>query len=53
MNEREYAAAMESMDNVHVDEKNAAIMGPMLVKRQEQKKYDFKNYMHENWNKDI
>ncbi len=49
--EREFVSVMESMDNINVDENNASIMGPLLVKRREQKKYDFNNYMHENWNK--
>ena len=49
--ERESVAVMESMDQINIDKDNASIMGPILVKRQEQKKYDFKEYMHRNWNK--
>lgn len=49
--ERESVSVMESMDQINVDKDNASIMGPILVKRQEQKKYDFKEYMHRNWNK--
>lgn len=49
--EREAQAVMESMDYVNIDKNNAFIMGPILVKRIEQKKYDFKDYMHKNWNK--
>lgn len=49
--ERESLATMESMDNIVINKNNASIMGPILVKRQEQSKYDFKKYMHENWNK--
>lgn len=49
--EREFELVMESMDKIKVNSSNAAIMGPILVKRMEQKKYDFKNYMHNNWNK--
>jgi len=49
--ERESVSVMESMDNINVNKENASIMGPILVKRQEQKRYDFKRYMHENWNK--
>lgn len=49
--ERESVSVMESMDQINIDKDNASIMGPILVKRQEQKKYDFKEYMHKNWNK--
>lgn len=49
--EREYNATEESMDNIKITNENASIMGPILVKRLETKKYDFKKYMHENWNK--
>lgn len=49
--ERESAAVMKSVDMINVDKNNASIMGPVLVKRQEQQKYDFKEYMHKNWNK--
>lgn len=41
----------ESIDNIDVNSSNAGILGPVLVKRLEDKKYDFKRYMHENWNK--
>ena len=51
--EREEQAVMESMDQINVNYKNGFIMGPILAKRKEQRKYDFKNYMHENWNKSI
>lgn len=49
--ERESKSVMESMDNIIINEKNASIMGPILVKRQEQQRYDFKKYMHENWDR--
>lgn len=39
------------VDDVKVTEKNAYILAPTLVKREEDKKYDFENYMHKNWNK--
>lgn len=51
--ERESVSVMESMDQINIDKDNASIMGPILVKRQEQKKYDFKEYMHRNWNKSL
>ena len=41
----------ESFDNVKITKDNAAIFGPILVKRLEDKKYDFKQYMKENWDK--
>ncbi len=41
----------ETLDGVKITTSNAGIMGPILVKRLEDKKYDFKRYMHENWNK--
>lgn len=40
-----------SLDNVHIDEKNAFIFAPILARREEDKKYDFKRYMKKNWNK--
>jgi L-rhamnose mutarotase len=40
-----------SFDDVKITEQNANIMGPILVKRLEDQKYDFTNYMHNNWNK--
>lgn len=40
-----------SLDNVELNMKNAKILAPILVKRLEDKKYDFKSYMHENWDK--
>lgn len=49
--DREKNAVEESMDDIIITKENAAIMGPILVKRAEDHKYDFKQYMHENWNK--
>lgn len=40
-----------SFDNVEITKANAYIMAPILVKRKEDKKYNFKEYMHDNWNK--
>ena len=40
-----------SFDNVELTAENAAIMGPILVKKMEYDKYNFKDYMHTNWNK--
>ena len=41
----------ESLDKVEVNADNAYVMAPVLVKRLEDKKYDFKDYMKRNWNK--
>lgn len=41
----------ESLDRVKVTKDNAKIMGPILVKRQEDKKYNFKQYMKNTWDK--
>lgn len=41
----------ESLDNVEITKDNAYILGPILVKRQEDIRYNFKKYMHDNWNK--
>lgn len=39
------------VDNVEITAKNAHIFAPLLVLREEHKKYDFKQYMHNNWDK--
>ena len=49
--EREQRAVAESMDKIMITKKNAAIMGPILVRREEEKKYDFLAYMKANWDK--
>ncbi len=49
--EREYNAVQESMDNIKITKDNAKIMAPILVKRMEDRKYDFRNYMKKNWDK--
>ena len=36
-------------DNVEITKDNAYIFAPILVKRIEDEKYDFKRYMHKNW----
>lgn len=43
--------AITYVDDIKVTNKNAYILAPTLVKREEDKKYNFENYMHENWNK--
>lgn len=49
--DKEQQSVIESVDNIEVDANNAHILGPTLVKRYENKKYDFVDYMHKNWNK--
>lgn len=52
--EKDYVTPEESLeyvDNLIITPQNASIVAPVLVRRLEQKKYNFKNYMHENWNK--
>lgn len=49
--DKEMQSVLESMDNIEITEQNAKIMAPVLVRRQTDKKYDFKEYMHKNWNK--
>lgn len=49
--DKEMQSVLESMDNIEITEKNAKIMAPVLVRRRIDKKYDFKEYMHKNWNK--
>lgn len=39
------------LDNVKITKQNAHIFAPLLDMRAEHKKYDFKQYMHENWDK--
>lgn len=43
--------AREYIDNMEITTNNAGIVAPVLVRRLEDKKYNFRNYMHENWNK--
>ena len=49
--DKEMKSVYESMDNIDVTSRNAEIMAPVLVRRRENKKYDFKDYMHKNWDK--
>ena len=49
--EREQRAVAEGMDNIIITKQNAAIMAPILVRRAEEKKYDFLAYMQANWDK--
>lgn len=49
--EKEYNCIQSDMDKVRITKDNAYVMGPVLVKRAYDKRYDFKNYMHNNWDK--
>ncbi len=39
------------VDSININEKNAAVLAPILALRSEDLRYDFKRYMHANWNK--
>lgn len=43
----------EFIDNVLIDYKNAGILAPVLVQRENDKKHDFNTYMHLNWDRDV
>lgn len=49
--DKEMLSVLESMDDIIITKENAKIMAPILVRRQENKKYNFKQYMHDNWSK--
>lgn len=51
--EREFDSIDEDLKNVHIDKNNAYVMAPVLSRIQTKEKYDFKSYMHENWNKNV
>lgn len=40
-----------SFDNVKITPQNAAILAPILARREEDKKYNLVKYMQDNWNK--
>lgn len=40
-----------SFDNVKITPQNAAILAPILARREEDKQYDLVKYLQENWNK--
>lgn len=40
-----------SFDKVHITPFNANTMAEIMVRREEDKRYDFTQYMHDNWNK--
>ena len=49
--DKEYIDVLNSLDRIKITKENANILGPILVKKYESKMYDFKSYMHDNWNK--
>ena len=51
--EREYLSVAESMDRIIITKQNATIMAPILVRRAEEKKYDFKQFMKDTWDKTL
>lgn len=40
-----------SLDKVKVTKDNAFILAPILARREEDRRYDFKDFMHKTWNK--
>ena len=38
------------LEKIHIDEENAGILAPVLARWEEDKKYDFKQFMHRTWN---
>lgn len=50
--EKEEKNVLESYDHIDVNLQNAEILAPMLVKRYEQSRYNFNDYMHNNWNRE-
>ena len=44
-------AVRASFDNVKITPQNAAILAPILARREEDKRYDLVKYMKENWKK--
>ena len=49
--DKEFIDVLNSLDRIKITKENANILGPILVKKYESKMYDFKGYMHDNWNK--
>lgn len=49
--ELEWQAAIQDMDKIIITKNNAAIIAPVLVRLQEEKKYNFLAYMKANWDK--
>lgn len=47
--DREYIAVQESMDNIIITAKSAKSVVLYLIRREEELKYDFKQYMHKYW----
>ena len=44
-------AVRANFDNVKITPENAAILAPILARREEDKRYDLVRYLQENWNK--
>ena len=51
--DKEYYSMLKSHDNIKVTANNADKVVAFLMKLEELKKYDFKEYMHRNWDKNI
>ena len=51
--DKEYYSMLKSHDNIKVTANNADKVAAFLMKLEELEKYDFKEYMHRNWNNNI
>ena len=51
--DKEYYSMLKSYDNIKVTANNADKVVAFQMKLEELKKYDFKEYMHRNWNNNI
>lgn len=49
--EREYNSLQKSIDNMVISSKNTDILVPIIRRRAKENRYDFKEYMHQNWNR--
>ena len=51
--DKEYYSMLKSYDNIKVTANNADKVVTFLMRLEELKKYDFKEYMHRNWKNNI
>lgn len=42
----------EFIDRVAINDRNLKILAPILLRRETDKRYDFKEYMHQNWDRE-
>lgn len=51
--DREMIVVAKSYENIHVSKKTAGLIVHALLQNQIERMYDFKGFMHENWDKRI